>query len=814
MAIQNGSHKTFILRVNDVIASNLKDEKFGVSELARELNMSRSNLHRKIKSGTGISVSRYIRNARLSKALELLCQEYLTVAEAAYLTGFKSPTYFSRCFREHYGYPPVEARSRSTDAAELRASNHLHNFPVQTTSFIGRELEMETIEGLISQYRIVTLTGTGGCGKTRLACELLAKTTVEFNDGIWFVDLAPLEREEHVEKRLINALGLSGSPDKEIMEIISDGIKEKSLLVVLDNCEHLLGTVAGLAQKLVQSAPGLKLLVTSREALNIKGEKVWRVPSLSLADPSDQISMEQAKASEAVSLFIERAKLSNSGFELVKENVSPVSSICHRLDGIPLAIELVASRSRYMDTNTMLHLLHEKFDTLPSLNKDTVDRQKTIQATIEWSYNLLSQEERELFYRLSVFAGGFDLTAVKDICVPEQLPVESILDLLSALVDKSMIQIIYKPAQQIRYKMLETLSRYGSKQLEENGEAEEIRGKHLGYFTRIAKKAYEEQFEAQSEWADQLEMDWGNILSALNWSESNIPEQFVQLIGYLGWFWRLKADVKQGMNYYKRALTNHIGSPENHARVLLGLGMLTWVSGDTKNAVSHLRQSLDIWRKQDNPKEIAIALAEMSEPLLQSGNREASIQTMEEALEIARKLEEPGLIHHCLFFYCTGLVHTKQFSKGEPLAMEMLSTSENLGSILGFESALHYLADCALGRIDFLEAEKRYIKGIETALENKTLWLAAFDVQGLAFAVSGQGRYPKSIRLDAAAREQFKQLGIEVEGMFGFWDEWIDNYIEGAKKELGVELTKKYQEEGVAMGFDRAVEYALDTEID
>jgi predicted ATPase/AraC-like DNA-binding protein len=814
MAIQNGSQESFILRVNDVISSKLKDEEFGVSELARELSMSRSNLHRKIKSGTGLSVSRYIRNARLSKAMERLCNDFLTVAETAYLTGFKSATYFSKCFREHYGYPPVEARNRISDAADLKGSNHLHNFPVQTTSFIGRELEMETIEGLISQHRIVTLTGTGGCGKTRLACELLAKPGLDFADGIWFVDLAPLEREEHVEKRLINALGLTGSPDRELMEIISDGIKEKRLLILLDNCEHLLGTAAGLAQKLVQSAPDLTLLVTSREALNIKGEKVWRVPSLSLADPSDQISMEQAKASEAVSLFIERAKLSNSGFELVKENAFPVSSICHRLDGIPLAIELVASRSRYLDTITMLNLLQEKIDTLPSLNKDTVDRQKTIQATIEWSYNLLSQEEKELFYRLSVFAGGFDLSAVKAICLPEQLPVEGILDLLSALVDKSMIQIIYKPAQQIRYKMLETLKRYGFKQLEENGEAKEILGKHLGYFTRIANNAYEEQFEAQSEWADRLEMDWGNILSALNWSESINPEQFVQLIGYLGWFWRLKADVKLGMNYYKRAITNHIGSPENHARVLLGLGMLTWVSGDSKNAVSHLQQSLDIWRKADIPKEIAFALSELSEPLLQSGNREASIQALEEALEIARELGEPGLINHCLNWYCTGLVHTKQFEKGEPLVLELLSTSENLGNILGFVSALHYLADCALGRNDFLEAEKRYIKGIETALENKTPWAAAFDVQGLAFAISGQGRYPKSVRLDAASREQFKRLGIEVDGMFGFWDEWIDNYIEVAKRELGVELTKKYQEEGVAMGFERAVEYALDTEID
>jgi predicted ATPase len=462
------------------------------------------------------------------------------------MTGFGSADYFSKCFHNYFGYPPVEAKNRTFDTSDSdnrkkgsvreESRNLLKNFPGQTTSFIGRDKEIGTIINLIEKHRIVTLTGTGGCGKTRLACEVAAQLVKYFPDDIWFVDLAPVEAEEFVIKQLMTTLILSEAPGRDMMDIVVEGIKDKKLLILLDNCEHLIRTCAAISHKLIESVSGLSLLVTSREALNIKCEKIWLVPSLTLPDPKTVIDVDIAGKSEAVSLFTDRARLNNSGFELVEKNASTVSTICHRVDGIPLAIELVASRTRYMDTLTLLNRLSERFDTLPSLDQSTVNRHKTIQAAIEWSYHLLTEKEKALFRHLSVFSGGFDLDAAEEVCANENLPKEIIPDLLFQLVDKSMIQTVYLPGQAMRYKLLETLQRFASNLLAEMDEDVQSRKRHLEYFTGIAEQAYQEQFESQLVWLTKLKQENYNLNSALNWADQNCPEEFSILVGYLSWF--------------------------------------------------------------------------------------------------------------------------------------------------------------------------------------------------------------------------------------------------------------------------------------
>jgi len=820
MVNQNRREDAFIKRLNETVAANMKDERFGVSELASKTNMSRTTLHRKIKSITGQSVSRFIRNARLNKALELLKNESLTVAEAAYMTGFRSATYFSKCFRETFGYPPVEVTKGTFDGIDQEdrkegepnedSGRLMHNFPIQTTSFIGREEEIGIIVDLVEKHRIVSLTGTGGCGKTRLACEVVAKLAKDYPDGIWFVDMAPLESEQLAMKQLMTTLELTEAPGRDMMDIVVDSIREKNLLILLDNCEHLLGTCAEIATRLIRSALGLSLLVTSREAFNISGEKVWIIPTLSLADTANLNDIELAERSEAVRLFTDRAKLNNPGFELFEENASSVLALCQRVDGIPLAIELVASRTRHMDTMTMLDRMSDRFDRIPSLDPGIIERHRTIQATIDWSYNLLSEDERALFRRLSVFSGGFDLIAAEEVCADESLPGERILDLLSQLVEKSMIQTIYTPRRQMRYKLLEDLQRYGSNLLAEKGELEATRISHLVYFNSLAENAYKEQYEAQSEWADRLEKEKDNLLSALTWADCNSPEYYAELAGYLSWFWRLRSDISMGTFYLESALKKTIDLPEVHARVLLGLGLHTWMSGDSQSAVAHMHKSLDVWRKLDILGELAIALAEISEPLLHTGERDASLKYSEEALEIARDLGNPGLINHCLIYYSTNLVHTMQYERGKSIVQELLLSSKKLENNFGIETALHLLGDIAVGMKDYKEGEKRYAEGVKASLKYGTMLYTAFDTQGVAFALSGQGRWAKAIRLDAAARELFKKMGVVVDGMVGFWDEWIETHIEGAKKEVGKELTFQYEEEGINMGLESAVEYALD----
>jgi non-specific serine/threonine protein kinase len=754
--------------------------------------------------------------------MKLLKNDPLTVAEVAYLTGFSSATYFSKCFRDYFGYPPVEVskqilvepyledQKKEGDASEDNSSR-MHNFPVQTTSFIGREKEMTVIRTLIQSKRIVTLTGAGGCGKTRLACEVTTKLVEDYPDDIWFVDMTPVKTVDLVPKQLMNSLGISEIPGGDMMKTVEEVIRDKKLLILLDNCEHLLITCAELARWLIESVPELSLVVTSRESLNIKGEHVWLIPSLTLVDPSTVINVEQAESSEAVRLFKDRARLNNPGFELVVNNISAVSSICNYVDGLPLAIELVASRTRYMDTMTILDRLSERIDRIPSLDPGIINRHKTIEDAIEWSYILLSENEKVLFRRLSVFSGGFDLVSAEEVCANKPLIREMILDLLSQLVEKSMIQTIYQPGQHMRYKLLETMKRYGSNLLAENGESEETLKRHLRYFTMMAENAYEEQFEAQTKWADWLDKERDNVISALNWAASKSTESFACFTGYLYWYWRLRSDLTMGKNYLERAVGKKNITSGSHARNLLGLGLFIWMTdGDQDRSIALIFESLGIWRKLDNQREVVIVLCEIIEPLLQSGERDACITYSEEALEIARELGNPGMINYCLIYYCTVLIHTKQYEKGKPLVEELLISSKKLKDIWGIECALHYLGDCGVGTKDHMEGEKWYAQGVETSYKHGTLWLAAFDVQGIAFALSGQGRYAKAIRLEAAAREQLKQAGIEPDGMYDFWDEWIETYIEGAKKKLGKERTMQCQEEGIKMRFERAVEYALD----
>ena len=820
MVIQNGTGNTFIMRINEVIASNMKDERFGVSELAGKMNMSRTTLHRKIKSATDHSVSQFLRNARLNKALELLCRDYMTVAETAYLTGFRSATYFSKCFREHYGYPPVEAKKRILDASDFEDSkqdevdektrNLMHNFPLQTTSFIGREKEIEAITSFIDKHRIVTLTGTGGCGKTRLACEAARQLVMNYPDGIWFVDLAPVETVDLVAKQLMTTLGFTEIPGGDMMKIVMESIRNKRLLILLDNCEHLLITCAEIARRLIESVPGISLIVTSREVLNIQGEKIWRVPSLTLADHTTKICLGEAESSEAVRLFTDRARLKNSDFKLDEENVSAVTTLCYKVDGLPLAIELIASRARHMDTMTILDRLSERFDKILSLDQGITHRHRSIQTAIEWSYNLLTADEKALFRRLSVFAGGFDLEAVEEVCSNKSLCKENILDLLCRLVDTCMIQATYSTTGHMRYRMLEILKQYAGRLVMENNEADEISERHLEYYTRMAEEAFQERLKSQQAWIDKLDQEHDNLISALKWSDINSPDTFVRLSGALGWFWRFHSHLTMGCDFLERGLAKNTARTEYYARALYGLGLLLSVTKDVAKAIDLLNESLNLWRQYKNVEQEATVLRDLIFPYQSVGDEESSQACGNKCLELAKQTKNLELINHCLGYVCFNFITAKNFNQAKPMITELLDTSEKLNQPDGIVIARHYMGDCALADEDFKEAERRYAISIETARRYGNILQSVNDVLGVAFAVSGQSRWAKSIRLDAAATEKARLFGVSLKGLARFWDEWIDTYIEGAKKVVGEELAKQYEEEGIAMGFEKAVKYALD----
>jgi predicted ATPase/AraC-like DNA-binding protein len=826
MALQNSRKDHFIQQVNEIIEANLSNERFGVSELARELHMSRSNLHRRIKSASDNSVSQYLKKIRLNKALELLHEDSFTISEVSFRVGFGSPAYFTKCFRDQYGFPPgevskhtlgEEAEEEITEAEKRDVNRRLlHNFPLETTSFIGREREIEEIVGFIQMHRIVSLIGSGGCGKTRLACEVAAQCVREYKDGLWFVDLSPVESEELVLKQLMTTLEIVEIPGRDMMEVLIERIRDKKLLILLDNCEHLVRVCAELTGKLVESVPDLSMFVTSREALNIKGERVWVVPPLTLIDPAAIMNIEHANSSESVRLFCDRSLLHNPNFKFGSENVSDVATICTKVDGIPLAIELVASRIRHMDPSTMLERLGDNFAELASPDPRTIERHKTLHATIEWSYNLLKEDEKILFRRLSVFTGGFDLTAVEEVCAYGSLPEEKILDLLSRLIDTCMIQTYYRKAGQMRYRMLETLRQFGSKLLIGYEEVYEISLKHLEYFTRIAEQAYDERMSSQARWVEKIRQEHNNMLAALGWAELHVPKLYVELAANLSWYWGRSNDYAMAMEILEKVLTLNIGDRGTKARLDCGYGSLLVMSGDFQKGLILSKHGLSLWQELGNKKEESLTLGAISDILFGIGDNEGGLKYAKESYALAVELNDPGVELSGMAWLTFGLVALKKTEEARPMCRKVLKMAKELENLYMELVGHHMLGDCALMDGIYKDAEREYGEGVKTTLKSGDIAYTCIDMCGVAMGLAGQGRHAKALRVNAAATSKAKSFGsfIPEDIPLVFWHELVIKLLAGTREKLGEELTKKYEEEGQSMSFEEAVAYTLDLKKD
>jgi len=720
------------------------------------------------------------------------------------------PWYFNRHRQEN-------AQDKATHIKKSSAKDEKlvqHNLPIQLTSFIGRQREIPIVRQLINDHRLVTLIGTGGCGKTRMSIEVAAHLVQDNEDGVWFVDLAPITSEDLVAKEITEVLKIKEVPNQLIFETLIDKIKDKNLLIILDNCEHLVKACAEIAVNLVQSVPGLKILATSREALCITGEQVWRVPSLTLIDPKTIIDLEHAKDSEAVLLFADRARMNNPEFELETANVNEVVTICNKLDGIPLALELVASRTRHMNTHMILERFSDRFDQLSSSHPGTSKRQQTLQATIEWSYNLLSHNEKILFVRLSVFSGGFDIEAAEEVCSDDQLPKETVLDTLSRLVDRSLVYTIKSTDHSMRYNRLETLRQFARLKLLSQKEEDVIMNRHLQYYLKMAEEAYNGQFESQVRWLIMLEQDHDNLIAAMDWSEKHSPEKYVRLSGALAWFWSMHSHISKGKDYLERAMSKNVSKSGAYAQVLYGLAMIVFYIGEIPRSVDLLNESLKIWRQLDNPWEEAIVLSYFSFVLASAGDSETGLRYSQESVEIARKIGNPVLIDYCLIDLCQSYIHTKQYDLAKPMIEEFLDSANEQKQSGLIIRARRFLGHCALCEGNYTEAEKGYGLALDTALKYGNILDAAFELQCLAFSVSGQSRLAKSIKLHAAACEKARILGVSTYGLIHIHDEYIDTYIGEAREKLGEEVSREYYEEGKNMGFEAAVEYALDFEND
>jgi predicted ATPase/DNA-binding SARP family transcriptional activator len=460
-----------------------------------------------------------------------------------------------------------------------------NNLPLQLTSFVGREREMEEVKRLLSTTPLLTLTGSGGCGKTRLAVEVAADLIDEFPDGVWLVEFASLSDPSLLPQAVASSLDVREQPGRSILATLSEYLKPKRLLLVLDNCEHLIEACATLSESLLRACPKLQILATSRVALGIAGELTYRVPSLSLPDTKQiqSISASDLAHYEAARLFIERATFSRPTFTVTDRDAPIVAQVCHRLDGIPLAIELAAARVKVLSIDQIAHRLDNCFQLLTGGNRTALPRHQTLRATMDWSYGLLSETEQMLLRRLSVFAGGWTLSAAEAVCADTLPPAphlrgelssvngglrgvrvpgirpDEILDLLTQLVDKSLV-LAEEQDKEARYRLLETVRQYGREKLIEAGEVEVVSKRHLDWYLSLAERSEPElRRPNQIVWFKRLEVERDNLRAALAWSlESEEVEAGLRLAGALRWFWFVRGCMSEGREWLEGMLSRSL----------------------------------------------------------------------------------------------------------------------------------------------------------------------------------------------------------------------------------------------------------------
>jgi predicted ATPase/DNA-binding CsgD family transcriptional regulator len=532
-----------------------------------------------------------------------------------------------------------DQRLQSVAEVETPSPSRL-NLPAQTTPFIGRSREIVEAKRLLGTARLLTLTGTGGTGKTRLALRLAAEVAEAFADGVYFVDLVPLTDHRLAAKAVADALGVLENPAESLPHTLKRVLARRELLLLLDNFEHVI-TAASLVSELLAASPRLKILITSRESLHLSGEQAYPVPPLSLPI-ADAVSVQSLTESEAGSLFIQRARMALPHFAVSDENASAIARICMRLDGLPLAIELAAARSKLLTPRALVERLDDSLHILASGSRDAPLRHRTLRDTMAWSYNLLDEGEKTLFARLAVFRGGRSLEAIEAVCGAD-LPID-VFDGLASLVDKSLVQQQETPVGEPRFVLLEMIQAYARERLEASGEAEAMRRRHALYFVELAERAEPElRMSGYDYWCHQFELEQDNIRAVLEWALTDGDVVLgVRLASALGQFWWGRGYHVEGLHWTQQLLERLDEAPAIYRpKFLIGTGQLSWMH-DLDRATHLLMRARDLAHELGDRLQMAWALTFLSYTMLREP--EAAISIAEEGLALFRELNhQPGI---------------------------------------------------------------------------------------------------------------------------------------------------------------------------
>ncbi len=721
---------------------------------------------------------------------------------------YQSIREFKAALQEATG-PTSDGKIRVSFKAKPAAK---HNLPTLLTSFVGREQEINEVKTLLQEHRLVTLTGAGGCGKTRLAIKIAGDLVNQYQDGVFLVELASVTDPKLLSHVIAEALEIKEELDIPVLQTVMKQLQDKQLLLLIDNCEHLVATCSQVVESLLKFSPTLSVMTTSRESLNIAGETVWKVPSLCVPDETKPWSPDQLVHFDAVNLFIERAKDSCSTFVFAEQNAETITKICCRLDGIPLAIELAAARIRSLNPEEILKRLYDRFHLLTGGSRTALERQKTLQATVDWSYALLSESEKLLFNRLSVFVGGCNLEAIETVCTGSPIAREQIVELVSSLIDKSLVISLSEKEGNYRYRLLETLRLYAGQKLLESEEAAIYHDRHFEYYLNLAEQAYENQFGYESMWADRLEIDHENLITALEWVKEK-PQQRLVLSGALAWFWGIHTHFQMGIDYLQNAIQRALEENADYARALFGMGWFYTYLCRFTEALPYLEKSLAIWRALNREKEIGLVLFTLGGKILESSTEVSPfIKYYEESLAIFQRIGEDRLAFRSQIYLTAALIYAFNADRAEPLVKANLSKAGELNLQWEMMVNRHFFADCALIKKDYHIGEKRYAEAMQEAIGLGDIRQAAVEMQGMAMNIAGQKRFVKALRLNAAATKKFEEIGF-ISNIY-FWNVLLSRTITPAREIMGPQATAIAEAEGRQMGFEKACEYALDFDKD
>lgn len=680
----------------------------------------------------------------------------------------------------------------------------MHNLPASLSRFIGRKQELPQLRGLFEGVRLLTLVGAGGSGKTRLALELARQLENRFPDGVCFVDFSALAEPALVSIAVARPLGIVEAPHKSVTDTLVGSLKAKRMLLLLDNCERLVHACASLVSSILQRCPDLKVVATSREALRLPGELVWTVPALTLPAPS-HVRFSSLARSEAVQLFADRASSARHDFELDAGNAGVVARICRRLDGIPLSIELAAARTRLMSEDEILARLEHCLQFLTDGSRTAPSRHRTLRATIDWSHDLLTDPERALFRRFSVFAGGFTLDDAAGVCPGDSVTTQTVVDVVAALVDKSLVEPAFEKRTKTRYRLLETIREYAAERLFESAEEDLTRRRHADYFLGLAETAARGlDGPEQTQWFDRLDDEHDNLRAALDWARVAQPPLVSRLAAALGWFWKTRGHVSEGRSWLARGLTTEVDPTPLRGRLLASEAQLAWHKGDRAAAIDASAEGVDIARAGDRIA-LARALDLYAFILVGSSELAAARGVVAEAIKTARQAREPLLLGGTINTAGILALHLGEIDKAQRLLQRSRAIARRAG-----DSGSAATASSVLG---WGQLRAGNLPGARASLtEALQLRLSVGDRIGLAISLDyfaellvKEGQRERALRLIGASDRIYRDSGSVPPSLaVASRRQWLD----AACKALG-KGAKSILREGGQLNSETAVAEAL-----